>query len=255
MPFEVHAWDWHSLPNREASPEWTRAPVGGYPTPYPLRPFPATPSSSAQMKDALIRGSLHQHTSGYGYGTWRIAPPKGFIHSTWVSPRTKDDDPDLGKPKSRQPQRSARRAEVARAHLVSGEIGDWLYAKKSNPSRQPRRPKSLETAEPMQPPGRQHRVPNWQQKPHSIVEDSSVHPPIPDLVDPPPPRLNLQQNQIDRTFHTHYRQDLMLHQLPETFQRGLPFGSKINPHAAIAQNELNASLTTHWTHTLRGQKW
>lgn len=209
------------------------------------------------MADPLVRGSLHKYTTGYGYGTWRTGPPEGFVPFTWVSPRTEDAD-DVGKSTSRRPKRldSSRRAEAARTQLVSGEIGEWLLGEKLSPSQPVRKVRTSTLEEVDLGTRRQHRRPNWQQQPRALLGESPIDPPIPDLVRPPQTQLSLEHGRLDPTLaRAHHRQDLMLHQHPEKFKKRLPFGADVNPHAAFAQNELSASLTTHWTHSLRGQKW
>lgn len=200
-----------------------------------------------------ITGSLHKHTSGYGYGSWRTqrTPPDGYV-PTWVSPRTKNWSPDYGTVTREDPEYLERRAAASRACLVSGEIGEWMNGEKKSPSHAVVKVRS--TAQPAV--NRTHRRPDWVQRPRLMIEDDPILEPIPDLERPPQTDLSLDDGRLDPTLaRAHNRLDLALHKAPEAFKRSLPFGAHVNASAAIAQNELGASLTAHWTHSLRGQKW
>lgn len=202
-----------------------------------------------------ITGSLHKHTSGYGYGSWRQRPPDGFVSSTWVSPRTKNWVPDYGTATREDPENLERRAATSRACLVSGEIGEWMYGDKKSPSHAVVKVRKVRS--PAQPVvNRAHRTPDWVQRPRLLIEDDPILEPIPDLERPPQTDLSLDDGRLDPSLaRAHNRLDLALHQAPEAFKRHLPFGAHVNASAAVAQNELGASLTAHWTHSLRGQKW
>lgn len=51
-----------------------------------------------------------------------------------------------------------------------------------------------------------------------------------------------------------HRQDLLLKQDPKAFkERYVPF--HFDPQSACSQNQVGAKLTTHWSHSLRGQKY
>lgn len=66
--------------------------------------------------------------------------------------------------------------------------------------------------------------------------------------------LDMKSDKLDPIFGRTLLQDLAHSRDPVGFNSKLPC-SGVPAHSAFYQNELSSSLTTHWSHSLRGQKY
>ena len=208
----------------------------------------------------VLRGSIHTHTSGIGYGAWRDGPPSERF-PTWRS-ESDNIQPDFGHSTTWKHKNPERRCTEASKLLVSGEIGNWLRDDFVEPNRE--RYKFLDRTWHVPDTGRgarsRQRTAQLRKTPdfnHASTEDilsSRINTPVSDLARSRSTSLSLESARLDPTFARSCKRDLSLQQKPDLFRSTLPF-QQTNARAAFAQNELSSSLTRHWTHALRGQRY
>jgi hypothetical protein len=221
----------------------------------PLDTVPEQQKTPKRM--GVLRGSIHTHTSGIGYGAWRDGPPSERF-PTWRSESDKIE-PDFGHSTTWQHKNPERRCNEANRLLVSGEIGNWLRPDFVEPNRE--RYKFLDRTWHLPETGRgarsrQRSQANTPKKPAftSEILSSRINTPVSDLKRSRSTCLSLESGRLDPTFARSCKRDLSLQQKPDLFASTLPF-QQTNARAAFAQNELSSSLTRHWTHALRGQRY
>ena len=216
----------------------------------PLAPVHETP----KPRKAMLRGSIHTHTSGIGYGAWRDGPPSERF-PTW---RSESDNipPDFGHSTSWKHKNPEGRATEAATHLVSGEIGNWLRDDFAAPRREKYKFIDRTWGAPETSRACPSRQRTQRSASHKALLSSRLNTPVSDLVRARSQELSLREGRLDACFPRSCKRDLAYHQRPDDFQARLPFQqTRSSPHAALTHSELSSSLTRHWTHTLRGQRY
>ena len=83
---------------------------------------------------------------------------------------------------------------------------------------------------------------------------SRLNSPVADLQRHRSTELSLASGRLDPGFGKACANDLALTRNPEAFKRTLPF-ENTKAAKAFTQNKISSELTSHWTHTLRGQRY
>lgn len=209
------------------------------------------PVTNPPPRKGVLRGSIHTHSAGIGFGAWRDGPQSDRF-PTWRS-ESDNIEPDFGHSKSWKHKHPERRATEATRHLVSGEIGNWLRADFVAPVREKYKFMDRTWGAPESSRGGPSRQRTHRSQSKEILS-SRVNTPVSDLVRSRSSCLSLSDGRLDPSFAKSCRRDLSVAQQPNKFRETLPF-QQTSAHAAFAQSELSSSLTRHWTHTLRGQRY
>lgn len=213
----------------------------------PLAPLAEAPKT---VRKAMLRGSIHTHTSGIGYGAWRDGPPSERF-PTW---RSESDNvkPDFGHSTSWQHKNPEQRATQAAKLLVSGEIGNWVRDDFVAPTREKYKFIDRTWGAPTTSRACPSRQRTQRSQSHKALLSSRVNSPVADLVRPRNSELSLDAGRLDASFPRSCKRDLAFAAKPDEFRSTLPF-QRTSGHAALAHSELASSLSRHWTHALRGQ--
>ena len=209
-----------------------------------------------------MKGSIHRHTSGRGYGIYREGPPSERF-PTWRSDTDEAFERKvvLGRSKSWQHAHPERRAKCAEAFLVSGEIGDF-----TRPGFDPSKPPRYAFIDPsyrnpmktnrrgVHPDPKGGRVLYPKDPSYFKEEPTRLNSPVADLPRARSRALDLSEGRLDASFNKSAHNDLAMTAQPEAFQATLPF----EPRGAASiyrGNKMRAGNMRHWSGGLRGMRY
>ena len=214
------------------------------------------------QRRGTMKGSIHRHTSGRGYGIYREGPPSERF-PTWRSETDEAFERKvvLGRSKSWQHAHPERRARCAEEQLVSGEVGDF-----TRPGFDPSKPPRYAFIDPsyrnpmktnrrgVHPDPKGGRVLYPKDPSYFKEEPTRLNSPVSDLPRARSRALSLSEGRLDASFNKSAHNDLAMTAQPEAFQATLPF-ERSRADAVYRGNKTRAGNMRHWSGGLRGMRY
>ena len=214
------------------------------------------------QRRGTMKGSIHRHTSGRGYGIYREGPPSERF-PTWRSETDEAFERKvvLGRSKSWQHAHPERRAKCAEEQLVSGEVGDF-----TRPGFDPSKPPRYAFIDPsyrnpmktnrrgVHPDPKGGRVLYPKDPAYFKEEPTRLNSPVADLPRARSRALSLSEGRLDASFNKSAHNDLAMTAQPEAFQATLPF-ERSRADAVYRGNKTRAGNMRHWSGGLRGMRY